>query len=193
MTTITLKDTMRAGHVTRWQIVRTARHQTLAEHMYLVTMLAQHIYGVICPAKSTHEEMLLLRWALLHDRPEILMGDIATPLKMKLRALVEYDPIEAIEKRIDPEYARVSDSVSGTAIAAVVKIADLQEGISFLHTEGMSSHAKMIMSKMIARHSALIDKCTVEHPGWRWQQCTIVLHELLNGADGMMSLEDETK
>lgn len=193
MTTITLKDILRAGHVTRWQIVRTARHQTLAEHMYLVTVLAQHIYGVVCPAKNSQEEMLLLRWALLHDRPEILMGDIATPLKVKLRALVEYDPIAAIEKSIDPEYARVLDAVSGTAIAAVVKIADLQEGISFLHTEGMSSHAKAVMSKMIARHSAFVDECATEHPGWRWQQCTLILHELLNGADGMMALEGETQ
>ena len=40
MSELNIKDILRSGHVIRWQIVRTVRDQTLAEHLFTVTILS---------------------------------------------------------------------------------------------------------------------------------------------------------
>lgn len=189
-----LKDVMRSGHVTRWQIVRTARHQTLAEHSYLVTLIAQHLWRLLMagsPYLVKADELLLMQWALRHDLPEVMTGDIATPLKRRLRKLVEYDPILKIERDIDSEYSLLHNRVKDTPIEGIVKIADLLEGIIFLQTEGIGPHAQKVLDKLKERYDQTIVKMYKKFPLHAWTLCNGVLDDLLNGDDGMMEIENE--
>ena len=60
-----LGDLSRSGHVTRWHSVRTYREQTLAEHHYMVAMIANKLAKDILGTDITDSERLqLLEYAL---------------------------------------------------------------------------------------------------------------------------------
>ena len=44
---LSIKDLLRAGHVKRWQIVRTVRDQTLAEHSFNVAMISIELAEIL--------------------------------------------------------------------------------------------------------------------------------------------------
>ena len=192
---LNIKDITRTGHVTRWQIVRTARQQTLAEHQYIATMLAQHIYNLTMPPQTydsdkCQHELLLLRWMLRHDVPEVLTGDVSGPMKRKLCALIPHDPFWVIESEIDPVYADLKCRVHGTVFERIGKLADLLEAIVFLHTEGMGTHAETVKQKLIDRYDDHLEECRVDYPIWGWAAIRDLRDELMRGEDGMMVMEE---
>lgn len=192
---LTIKDITRAGHVKRWSMVRVAREQTVAEHLYIVTMIAQHILREIRPKMLGYEELLLLEWCLRSDVPEVITGDFPSMIKQKLRDLVPSDPLLYLEKLIDPEYAKLLDEIEGTPLAYIAKIADIQEAIVFLTLEGIGSHAKAVNQKQWKRHALKVEVAhsTYRDQGWRFDKCYEILNSLLSGPDGMMEVEEETR
>ena len=69
--------------IRRWAIVRTIRTQSVAEHSYYVALMMKPLleeYG--------HDDPALVRdamhYALIHDRDEVLSGDVATPAKRRM-------------------------------------------------------------------------------------------------------------
>src|SRR4051812_7836410 len=76
---LTLEERLRCSHVKRWQIVRVAREQNEAEHLYQVRVLTLAFAGVV---GFTDQDLLLAeRWALEHDVPEVITGDLNTKFK----------------------------------------------------------------------------------------------------------------
>jgi len=147
---ITIKDILRTGHVTRWQIVRTARQQTLAEHLYLVTMLSLEIAELInLGPLPDNEKIKLMNWSLNHDVPEVITGDVATPMKKMIKSKCNEDPFDILDRQMYEVYGDAKDAISGTYIEAVVKLADIMDGIVFLSTEGMGDHASYVRSCLV--------------------------------------------
>lgn len=143
MPEFTLAERMRTAHVNRWQIVRTARQQTLAEHLYLVRVLTV----AFCRAAhlSEVETQLAEQWALEHDVPEVKTGDINTPIKDAVRrAVPEGDPIKTIELSMSSSYADLYNRVKTDwpHLRQIVKLADIVEAISFITIEGLGAHAR---------------------------------------------------
>ena len=155
--TLNMQDIARAGHVTRWHSVRCARNQTLAEHHYLVTMIARElirrILGDDLPAET---RLLALEYALTHDAPELLMGDLPSPLKRRIAEVAgNADPLARIEREIAPEIAARRDALQGSALAAIIKLADLMDAGLFIREEGIGRHAAVVAEKT---ETALRDK-----------------------------------
>lgn len=147
---------MRSGHVKRWQIVRVAREQTIAEHMYRVWLITE----MLCKAVGTPEELgsRACAWALVHDLPEVVTGDIATPTKKAMRDHLKVDdPMRTIELSLSDSYARVwheakAVPASGNWPSAyeLVKLADLIEAHCFLGCEAMGEHATTVRNGIMA-------------------------------------------
>lgn len=142
MPEFTLAERMRTAHVNRWQIVRTVRQQTLAEHLYLVRVLTV----AFCKAAqlSDSETQLAEQWALEHDVPEVKTGDINTPIKDAMRRAVPAgDPIKTIELSMSSSYANLYDRVKTDYphLRQIVKLADIVEAIAFITIEGLGAHA----------------------------------------------------
>ena len=53
-----LSETLRAGHVHRWNIVATIREQSIAEHMWNVTMIATTISRVMELSEKNNDLIL---------------------------------------------------------------------------------------------------------------------------------------
>ena len=116
---IKIQDVMRAGHIKRWNIINTTRTQTLAEHMYNVAMITHHM----CMELDMNPNRMLT-WALIHDIPEVVCGDIPTPTKRRIKDM-GFD-METLFETIDPTYASTKYSLSEWELQ-LVKAADLIE------------------------------------------------------------------
>lgn len=142
-----IEEKMRVSHVTRWQIVRTAREQTLAEHLYRVWLLVRE-FGPrvgLTPDEMRHAE----NFALLHDLPEVKTGDIATPVKSML------PPLDHIESAFSHEHLDAMAACNRKSLK-LVKLCDLIEAVCFLAIEGMGQHAMEVEEEIYERIRKII-------------------------------------
>jgi len=190
---IGLKDIARSGHVTRWHSVRVGRAQTIAEHHYLVTMLAQEMYRGIAKQDNPVQLLVLINYCLLHDTPELIMGDLPTPIKRRISQYCtenDYEnPIDVIETGISPELAKLSDTIAETPLYYVAKLADIADAILFLQQEGIGDHAIMVQEKIELQFGQLINDAKKRFPDLHWQYANKVLNEVLNGRDSLLDYE----
>ncbi len=189
---ITIRDISRSGHITRWHMVRTQREQTLAEHLYLVTMYADEIARKVLNDYSDSDRLKLLSWTLEHDTPEILTGDIPTPAKRCLQQAYTdgNDPLEQLEDSIASEnYKRAKKDVDDTHLEIITKLADLIDGITFVHIEGATTHSEVIELKLIESFHNVVEVGKQKYPAHKWNEAKSVLDDILNGKDGQLEFE----
>lgn len=175
----TIQDKMRSGHVKRWQIVRVGREQTIAEHMYRV----YHIAAEICDRMGVDGERKdrAVRWALMHDLPEVITGDIATPTKQAMRqAIPGKDPLRNVELSLDSDYRELYVHLKKHDAMAldIVKAADLIEAIDFLVTEAMGSRSIEVLADLRKRFIAFMQECQRVHPDFQWYHAMAIYSEL---------------
>ena len=84
-----LRTKMRVGDVTRFHIVRTHRAQTLAEHLYKTWLLVDELWTACALPEAQLSQAR--NWALRHDLPEILTGDMSGLNDRVMR--VQQDPV----------------------------------------------------------------------------------------------------
>ena len=86
----------RMKYINRWSLMRNMRTETLSEHTLEVAFIA-HALAVLSKerlGKAVDAEAVLL-CALFHDTPEIITGDLPTPIKYYNRQINEaYGQIE---------------------------------------------------------------------------------------------------
>lgn len=143
---LSLKEKLRTAHVKRWQIVNTTRNQTVAEHSFLVQLIAVEISRLIKHSNhragpiNIEKEHAIMRWAMWHDMLEVKTGDINTPVKIHLRKVSGGDVVEQIEFSYSAEFEKISKDTSQT-VKDIVKLADYMEALNFLSVEGRGDHA----------------------------------------------------
>lgn len=125
----------RMKYIDRWSLMRSTERENIQEHSHMVAVLA-HALGLIrrdvlgfdCDADA------LAAAALYHDAPEILTGDLPTPIKYHSRAIKSaYDEVEgfAVEKllaelpeALRPAYQKLLTAPGRAEEYALVKAAD---------------------------------------------------------------------
>jgi len=189
---LNMKDYSRSGHVTRWHSVRVARPQTLSDHHYMVTIIAKEMADLIYKdGVSPKDKLALLEYCLVHDAPELLMGDIPTPVKRRIEALTKDsgNPLITIEDSICEKFVTAKKRVSGTPLAYICKLADLADAINFISVEGIGSHAKLVEKKLHKLFIAKISEAEQAFPELSWNRAFGVLNELLDGEDSQLAFE----
>lgn len=134
-----INDTLRAGDVDRWTIVRTAKRQSLAEHSFNVAMIAKAIavrLGILPLGLVTVQVE-----ALEHDMEEIFGGDVPTPAKYKN----------------NEQY--LAKFLSMGMVDRVIKLADIMETTWFIRENGVGAHAGQVHKASLSRLSLLLKHC----------------------------------
>lgn len=143
---LTLYDFLRIGHIKRWHNVNTTREQTVAEHCFMVMLIALHLYCRICPKGQRDEAAMLclLVAAMFHDAPEAAGGDTPTPAKRLIRELTG-DPaiFDKLDKFLMPELPYLGGSVPD-ALDVFIRVADKIEAYHFIHDNGTGPHAEIV-------------------------------------------------
>lgn len=175
MAKLGLRELMRTGHVRRWHIVRVAREQTIAEHMYRVWLIVSRIVDDDKFGLDQQQAILCKEWALLHDQPEVITGDIPTPSK---RRMVEFD-INKLEASIDSDFGDCYNQLKSLfpQVLAIVKLADLVEMLAFLQIEGLGRHAESVLADIDDDFREHLSDAMGRWPDLRWS----VFLEVRNG------------
>lgn len=166
-----LTDIYRASDVFRWQIVKTIRQQSIAEHSYQVAMIAHRILLLLVPNQVGRGmlELEVLKWSLYHDLPEVMTGDIATPLKQYLKKQNTHGCIEELEDRVSPQY-RMAKPLKGSLVQRIVKLADIMEAIKFVSENAATVHGTQFVRDGLERdYNSLLDICTQAYPDLDWR------------------------
>jgi len=146
---LNLQDVYRASDVNRWQIVKHLRTQSLSDHSFQVAMIAIRVRQV---AQEMGYQMgsadlgEVLVAALTHDLPEVLTGDMASPLKR----LLGKDFTEALHQ-FERRVRVLGLACGGDAIHThqIVKIADTVEAIKYLSQNAATDHGRSVMQGLI--------------------------------------------
>lgn len=140
-------DLMGLADVHRWTVIKTNRHQSVAEHSFNVMVIAAEL----CHWLGIPRERVLW-WALIHDVPETLTGDVDGWFK-RLNPDVKA-AIGRAELKMFPWFREELTGVTATT-ASVVKIADKIEAIQFIRTWGVGGRANAVMHEL--RRYLLVD------------------------------------
>ena len=90
----------RMKHISRWALMRNLRTENICEHSYDVAVLA-HALAVLTNRRfgGTVDAGRCVLLALYHDAPEILTGDLPTPVKYYNPAIRQaYGQLEAVSQ-----------------------------------------------------------------------------------------------
>lgn len=133
-----IQDIARSSNVTRWHSVNCYRFPSIAEHSYLVTMYSRELIDRIMPKATVTEKLVLLEFSLVHDLPEVLTGDMATPIKRRIESLYPdgESPLDKLEEDLCPDYKFLKAKIKGTPMQRIAKLADILEAIKFIDVEG---------------------------------------------------------
>ena len=125
----------RMKYIDRWSLMRSTVRENVQEHSHMVAALA-HALGLIRREAfgGDCDPAALAEAALYHDAPEILTGDLPTPVKYHGRELKHaYDEIEglaikkllgALPEELRPAYEKLLTAPQRTEEYELVKAAD---------------------------------------------------------------------
>lgn len=167
---LNLYDYLRAAHVSRWHIINHHGRQNIAEHSFIVTLIAIDLYQQIVgydPSDDAHDADLLrlVMAALFHDMPEVRTGDLPTPAKRYIREMLAgrtldtADIFERIEYDLMPKLPYIGGNVS-VALGHFVLMADVIEAASWIADHGVGAHAKIVTDRIRQRMEKRIAEFT---------------------------------
>lgn len=182
MPNMNLRDVYRSSDVTRWGIVKVARNQSVAEHSFQVAMIASRICDLMGEHHSFKDNVVAL--ALVHDLPEVITGDLASPLKGLLGDEARHR-LEEFEASITVLGHKVPQRPSKASY--VVKAADLIEAIAFLDQNAMTDHGSWVQQKL--RED--LDRRAKLYPSTLRDVIKQVLYEILHGEETTLDMLGE--
>lgn len=137
----------RMKYITRWSLMRSTRPESLSEHTcdtallaHMLCLIARRYTGTPCRPKTVTVA------ALYHDAPEIITGDMPTPVKYKNPGL--RDAYKALERE------------SATAMASLLPEELNEEILPYISGDLLTAEERKLL-KAADRLSALI-KCMEE-------------------------------
>ncbi len=138
---------MRMKYITRWALMPNTRPENICEHSYDVAALA-HALALIENTRfggTVKVEKCVMR-ALYHDLPEILTGDMPTPVKY-------------VDERLRDAYRQVEEHAVSSILSLLPD--DLRPDYAALLNDDPESEQEMRLVKAADKLSALI-KCEEE-------------------------------
>lgn len=169
MKTLTLYDFLRVGHVKRWHNVNTVKEQTLAEHSYMVTIIAIHLASAIVGDEEFTADVAFA--ALFHDAPEVVMGDTPTPAKRFIREFTKDDRIfDKMEAELMPKVPYRSGVAIGSEAMRYVKMADKIEAAHWVGENGVGKHADIVKAYNWRNVEDYVELLDNEHPASGWYE-----------------------
>jgi len=162
---VTFHEFMRAGHIQRWHVVNTVKSQTVAEHAYLVTVIAMELYTKEIGANDPAEFNQLMAAALFHDAPEIRYGDIPTPGKRFIKERTGNGFFDDMDRELMPEIPYAGGRLTPRC-EPCIKLADSIEALNWISANKAGAQADMVQKACIADLQRLVAFYSASDTDW---------------------------
>lgn len=177
---LSIRDQLRMSSVNRWQIMKVDRGQNVAEHTCNVMLISVEILCRYNALTGSGLEVMptMIRQALYHDLPEVMTGDIPSPMK---RALSPAAMLQVTE--IEECFVPRSPAAKGSFVYKIVKCADYIDAIHFLTNNANDAHSASALNNLRVRLAHECSKC--DNPELQ-EAISGVLQDALNGKQTFM-------
>lgn len=125
-----LEMILNSRNVWRWHIVNMARRQSVAEHSYLTWAIGMEMYRLGCKGHNTVEKHEFAEYLLTHDAEEAVTGDMPTPVKKALNAILP-NGYERLRQHMLDGHWQHHDDYDNHWLGHLAKLADLTEAVLF--------------------------------------------------------------
>lgn len=194
---LTLRDKLRSRNTVRWHTVLTNIKQNVSEHSHCMSIIAEALLEAIYPKgqqPTIDERYWVLKYAIEHDLPEILTGDMPAVIKLYFKkVLPEFGAVlNALEYRAVPELKALSETAKQFIhLPFVCKAADLIEAYSyFLFAKGLDhQHNDVVISKLHQALNELVENAKTLCPDFKWDAVFSLLHEVEHGDSAVLNFE----
>ncbi len=173
---LSLRDIVRSGHVVRWNSVKHGRPQYLAEHHYMVTMIARALARRVLTADyyTPEKQVLLVDYCLNHDLPELISGDLPSVSKRKLEAMLgdKSDVFKQFDYEIHPPLRKLDLKMHDTPLKEIAKLADWADAIVYIQQEGQGNYEVKITKQVVDALVASLPESLVEEANLKEKMST---------------------
>lgn len=167
-----LVDLRRLGTTKRWSVVHVTREQTVAEHSYMVAMLALRLAEALKLPPET--KLKVLTYAMLHDADEAWTGDIASPAKCYMtEEFPSYEWMGAWSHHLQ----------AGERTRGLVKVADLATDVVFLRHFSGGRHALIVLDQLRESLHICIRNLQYSEPELPWDDFNVVIDDYMGGEE----------
>jgi len=141
---------MRMSSIKRWGIVEMSRQQSVAEHSFNVAIISD----AICQKSSIDptETANIISWALAHDLPEVVTGDIPSTVKHR-----HFKLFKDIESEMFPVWYDLELGIHSNKFHLVVKVADFIDAIQFAVRFCVDPRRENLIGALVAKCKIAID------------------------------------
>lgn len=140
-------DLLGLADVHRWGVIKTTRHQNVAEHSFNVAIIAVEIATQLGQQGnffvSTDLMNSIMWWSLIHDAPEVLTGDIDGKFKRVLPRITKAAMVEAEQEHFQWMPQPMPEA------KVIVKVADVLESILFLRSWMTGERAACVEDELL--------------------------------------------
>ena len=140
-----INDILLAQNIARWTIVSTIQKQSLAEHLFNVTMIARNI-----ATEANMPDDKIIKYALDHDLDEIMTGAIPSPAKERMN--------------LGSDYSGKSKQQCSEEEMIVVKAADLIDAWLFIKYNSHDRHGRQVRKYMERKINNFLESVRGSHP-----------------------------
>lgn len=138
-------DLMSLSDVHRWNVIKTLRSQSVAEHSFNVAVIARELMHRLRPSAGYMDLYNLLWWSLVHDAPETYTGDLDGKFK---REHPRVSGAVADAEHVEFPWLESDRHSAGEHVIAIVKLADRIEAIQFIDTWGHGGRADGVFREL---------------------------------------------
>lgn len=168
-----LKYVVRSGWIIRG--VPNALAETVAGHTFEVTLISMYLADELRKCAEIDVEKIL-KMSLIHDIPEVVIGDVVKLVKSKVPELFNNIELEAMSELGLSNYANLMEELNKglTPEAKLVKLSDLTatylQGTRYLKTgheevREIITNTRMVLSELVST--------------WTPEECSKLLRKLL--------------
>lgn len=195
---LSLRDRLRSRNVTRWHTVLTTYKQNIAEHSHCLGIIAEYILEELYKGLAFKPDMTdrytILKYAQVHDLPEVVTGDMSSVFKRFLaQKLPNFTTLmDEMEFELVPELVQLQEVFDERPyLKVILKAADLLEAYSyFLVAKGLDEqHNKVVFDKLDIYINECVDKGAAYMPEMDWSILTRVKQEICLGESTVIDFE----
>lgn len=194
----TVRDRIRSRNVKRWHTCDTVKEQTVADHSHGVGIIAEELLERLFinheNEPTVEDRYYVLKYAQVHDLPEVLCGDLSSVFKSWLcKTSVDFaDILHMVEIKLVPELSPIYNYFKTKPhLTTVCKVADILESYNFITLSmGLDKqHNDHIIEKHKTALAMLEETNAKAYPELNWKAISELTHEILHGRSVLIDFE----